>query len=247
MADTFQRGHVFVRPEPRAACDHADVPDVILEVIVLDATDARAAADGGADRLELVAGMDQAGLSPSPETFGQVRAAVEIPVRVMLRDAPGYAARDLPALVTAARDLRRAGAGQFVLGFLDPAGDVDRAAVASVLEVLDGCPWTFHRALDHSRDRTSAWQSIIELPGLDQVLTAGSPDGIAAGLTTLRAEAARHAGRILAGGGLHTGHIAPLLAAGVRAFHTGSGVRRGGSWAGPVDAGLVGSWREQLR
>ena len=230
--------------EPLTACDHATV---ILEVIVLDATDARAAADGGADRLELVTDMDQAGLTPSPATFDQVKTAVGLPVRVMLRDAPGYAARDLTALAATARELRRAGADEFVLGFLDPAGDVDLPAVRSILEALDGCRWTFHRALDHSRDRTSAWQAISELPGLDQVLTAGSPTGVPDGLPTLRADAAAgHAARILAGGALHTEHIAPLRAAGVRAFHAGSGVRPGATWSAPVDPALVSTWRSHL-
>ena len=132
-----------------------------------------------------------------------------------------------------------------MLGFLTQDGDIDRLAAESILEALDGCRWTFHRALDHSRNRTSAWQTITALPGLDQVLTAGSPTGVPDGLPTLRAEAAAgHAPRILAGGALHTGHLAPLLAAGVRAFHTGSGVRPqrglvrpGGPRSGPRLAG----------
>jgi copper homeostasis protein len=220
---------------------------VILEVIVLDAADARAAADGGADRLELVADMDQAGLTPPVATFVQVRSAVELPVRVMLRDAPGYAPRDLKALAATARELRRAGADEFVLGFLNQDGEVDRPATESILEALDDCRWTFHRALDHSRNRTSAWRTITALPGLDQVLTAGSPTGVPDGLPTLRAEAtAGHAPRILAGGALHTAHLAPLLAAGVRAFHTGSGVRPGAAWSSPVDPGLVRTWRDHL-
>jgi copper homeostasis protein len=223
------------------------VPHAILEVIVLDAADARAAAAGGADRLELVAGMEHGGLTPSVAAFTEVSTAADRPVRVMLRDAPGYAPRDLIALAQTTRQLRRAGADQFVLGFLDPAGDVDLPAMESILEALDGCRWTFHRALDHSRNRTSAWESITGLPGLDQVLTAGSPAGVPDGLPTLRAEAAAgRAGRILAGGALHTGHLAPLLAAGVRAFHTGTGVRPGGTWSTPVDPGLVGIWRDHL-
>jgi copper homeostasis protein len=197
--------------------------------------------------VEVVADLGQAGPTPSAETFRQVRAAVDLPVRVMLRDAPGYAARDLAALAASARELRRAGADQFVLGFLDPSGDIDLPAVESILDALDGCPWTFHRALDHSRNRTSAWRSLTGLPGLDQVLTAGSPAGVPYGLETLRAEgAAGHAHRIRAGGALHPDHLAPLLAAGVRAFHTGTGVRPGGAWSARVDPGLVGIWRDHL-
>ena len=221
------------------------MPTVMLEVIVLDEADARAAACGGADRLELVSGMADGGLTPAPAVFAQVRAAVDLPIRVMLRDAPGYAPGDLSALTATARELRRAGADEFVLGFLDPAADVDRSAVESVLAVLDGCRWTFHRALDHARNRTSAWRTLDGLPGLDQVLTAGSPTGVTDGLATLRAEAAAgHAGRILAGGALLPAHVAPLRAAGIRAFHTGTGVRPGATWSAPLDAALVRAWRD---
>src|SRR3954471_6181385 len=79
-------------------CDDAAMPQSILEVIALDATDARAARAGGADRVELVADMRRQGLTPSIATFAAVRAAVDLPVRVMLRAEDGYALSDPAAL-----------------------------------------------------------------------------------------------------------------------------------------------------
>jgi copper homeostasis protein len=214
----------------------------ILEVIALNAVDARAAQAGGADRIELVAGMSQDGLSPDLETFTQVRAATEIAVRVMLRDRDGFGRPAGTDLDERAAAFRRAGAEEFVLGFLNADGAVD----VPPLDALDGCAWTFHRAVDHAADRAAALRVIRGLPGVDYVLTAGSAAGVAAGLDVLRAEAGRSAGpRILAGGGLRPEHVAPLRAAGVDAFHVGSGVRRGG-WDSPVDAELVRSWRGLL-
>jgi copper homeostasis protein len=211
----------------------------ILEVIALDAADARAAQAGGADRVELVTAMGLAGLTPDLETFVQVKAATDLPVRVMLRATSGYARSSPADLEARARALREAGAGAFVLGFLDGSGEVDPLR----LEALDGCAWTFHRAVDHAADRTAALSTIRTLPGVDFVLTAGSPAGVGAGLDVLIAEARAAAGpRILAGGGLLPEHVAPLRAAGVDAFHVGSGVRRGG-WDTPVDAALVRQWR----
>lgn len=211
----------------------------ILEVIALDAADARAAQAGGADRIELVTAMADAGLTPDLETFLQVKAECDLPVRIMLRALPGYAASPVPDLEARAAAFRAAGADAFVLGFLDHRGAVD----VPVLAALAGCAWTFHRAIDHAADRTTALATIRELPGVDCVLTAGSPAGIDTGLPILLAEAAAAAGpRILAGGGLRPRHVAALRAAGVDAFHVGSGVRRGG-WDSPVDAGLVRQWR----
>jgi copper homeostasis protein len=226
-------------------CDDAAVPQSILEVIALDAADARAARDGGADRIELVADMRRQGLTPAVATFAAVRAAVGIPVRVMLRGEDGYALSKPGAVAEAATDLRAAGADEFVLGFLDARGAVDLVAVEAVLGAIVGCRWTFHRALDHAADRAAARRALAGLPGLDCVLTAGGPATVDEGLATLTAEAGSDP-RVLAGGGLRRHHLAPLLTAGVDAFHTGSAVRPGGSWDAPVDAALVRAWRAAL-
>ena len=226
-------------------CDDAAVPESILEVIALDAADAAAARDGGADRIELVTDMARQGLTPPVATFAAVRAAVGLPVRVMLRAEDGYALSDPAPVIEAATALRAAGADEFVLGFLDERGAVDMAAVEAVLGAIEGCRWTFHRALDHATDRAAARRALSGLPGLDCVLTAGGPETVAQGLATLTAEASS-APRVLAGGGLRQQHLAPLLAAGVDAFHTGSAVRPQGRWDAPVDAGLVSAWRSAL-
>ncbi|MDP9795170.1 copper homeostasis protein [Catenuloplanes nepalensis] len=217
----------------------------LLEVIALGPADARRAAEGGADRIELVSDMDSSGLTPDPATVEAVRAAVDIPVRVMLRDRDGFTPGDLTALRGAAKAVRGAGATEFVLGFLSPTGDVDLPAVCDLLDVLDGAPWTFHRAIDHAADRTAAWDSLRDLPGLDCVLTAGCPSGVTGGLPVLAAEAAAGV-PVLAGGGLRQPHLAPLRAAGVTAFHTGGAVRPDGRWDLPVDPSLVASWRAAL-
>ncbi|MET9329203.1 copper homeostasis protein CutC [Tsukamurella sp. NPDC003166] len=127
----------------------------LLEVIALNARDGIAAQEGGADRVELVADMAADGLSPSPATVAEVRAAVDIPVRVMIRLADGFAPGNLDALVRRTVELRSAGAEEFVLGFLTADGAVDLPAVTRIVEAIDGAPWTFHRAIDHCADRAA--------------------------------------------------------------------------------------------
>ncbi|ANW18935.1 copper homeostasis protein CutC [Streptomyces clavuligerus] len=225
----------------------------LLEVIALDETDAVAAQSGGADRLELVADMDKDGLTPSRETFGRIRAAVDIPLRVMLRLADGFSAgshEDVEALVGAARELRAEGADEFVLGFLDEGGHPDLVTVERLIAEINGCHWTFHRAIDRAADRDALRKSLADLPGLDTYLTAGAAAGVDAGLPTLVAEAARggepgYRARILVGGGLRLDHVPELLAAGIDGFHIGGAARPAG-WSGPVDAAAVREWRETL-
>jgi copper homeostasis protein len=219
----------------------------VLEVIALDVEDAVAARAGGADRLELVADMAADGLTPPVETFTAIRAAVDIPLRVMLRLRDGFAAGDLEALVRVARELRAAGAEEFVLGFLDEDGGPDLDAVKRLAAELDGCRWTFHRAIDRAADREALRKQLADLPGLDTYLTAGSPAGVDDGLPVLVAEAARcgepgYTQRLLVGGGLRLDHVPGLRAAGVDAFHIGGAARPHG-WTGPVSPEAVRQWR----
>lgn len=225
----------------------------LLEVIALDVEDAVAAQAGGADRLELVTDMAADGLTPSRETFAAVRAAVDIPLRVMLRGTDGFAAGDagdVAGLVEAARGLRAEGAREFVLGFLNPDGSADLAAVEAVVAELEGCRWTFHRAIDRAADRDQLRKALADLPGLDTYLTAGSAAGVSEGLPVLLAEAARagepgYGARILVGGGLTLAHLPRLRAAGVDAFHIGGAARPSG-WGRAVSAAAVAEWREAL-
>ncbi|MFJ2719587.1 copper homeostasis protein CutC [Streptomyces sp. NPDC087437] len=225
----------------------------VLEVIALDVEDAVAAQAGGADRLELVTDMAADGLTPSARTVAGIRAAVDIPPRVMLRLADGFGAggaRGLDRLVGVAGELRAAGVEEFVLGFLDPRGGVDLAAVERVVGELDGCRWTFHRAIDRAADRDALRKRLDGLPGLDTYLTAGAASGVDDGLPTLIAEAARggepgYEQQIMVGGGLRLDHVAALLAEGIDAFHIGGAARPGG-WDGPVSVAAVAEWRAVL-
>jgi copper homeostasis protein len=227
----------------------------LLEVIALTAEDAVAAETGGADRLELVTDMAADGLTPALRTFTVIRAAVTLPLRVMLRLSDGFSAGDaagLDRLCATAEALRAAGAEEYVLGFLDDSGQPDLAAVTALTAVTGPARWTFHRAIDRAADRDGLRKQLDGLPGLDTYLTAGAPEGVDAGLEVLRTEAARaaaaeqgYAPRIMVGGGLRLDHLPALLDAGLDAFHIGGAARPHG-WAGPVDPTAVRAWRTAL-
>jgi copper homeostasis protein len=219
----------------------------ILEVIALTASDAQAAQSGGADRLELVTDMAADGLTPAVAGFAAIRAAVDLPLRVMLRIRDGFTPGDLDQLCERAAALRAEGAEEFVLGFLTPDGAVDLPAVAAVAAAVAGCSWTFHRAIDHSADRAAVRAAVAELPGLDTFLTSGAAAGVDDGREVLSGELAKagepgYRQRILIGGGLREEHLPGLLAEGFDAFHVGGAVRTGG-WAGAVDPARVARWR----
>jgi copper homeostasis protein len=214
----------------------------LLEVIALNAGDAERAQAGGADRLELVADMAQDGLTPSPQVVREVLSATDLPVRIMLRDNGSFAPRDITALRGDAARLVDIGAREFVFGFLDADREVDVQICRMLADELDGLKWTFHRAIDRARDPLRAYDQLAEL-GCDTVLAAGHPDGVAGGLTVLHDIARREGPELLVGGGLRPEQVRPLRAGGVRGFHVGSAVRRGG-WAADLDVDAVRTWVE---
>ncbi|QUQ69524.1 copper homeostasis protein CutC [Kutzneria sp. CA-103260] len=222
--------------------------DLLLEVIALDARDAHAAQEGGADRLELVSDMAADGLTPAVATARRVLAATDLPVRAMLRDSAGFAPWSLDQLRAEAVALRDVGVTEFVLGWLTEDGVVDVDACRTVIAELDGCKFTFHRALDHSADLLAAWKEVATL-GADTVLAAGSGAGVADGLPMLRKLATLQEAdglTVMAGGGLRVDQVPGLRADGVRRFHVGSAVRPQG-WNHPVDAAAVAEWATLVR
>jgi copper homeostasis protein len=222
----------------------------LLEIICLTADDARAAEAGGADRIELVGTMDDDGLSPTAKLVEEVVAATSLPVRAMVRVRGGFGAptSDIERMAKLDREFGDAGAEGLVLGFLTEAGEIDREALRAILQDCT-LPWTFNRAIDHTANVDHSWAQLMTLPGLDQVLTAGSPYGVEHGIGALikRVESGPWAAsRVLVGGGLTREHVPALIDAGAQGFHIGSAVRPAGNFSETVDTDAVRGWRELL-
>jgi copper homeostasis protein len=147
----------------------------ILEVIVDSLQDAIEAEAGGADRLEVVRDLDQGGLTPDLELTGRIAEAVNIPIRVMLRENGSMGLRNKKELQLLCRDavkINRMGVDGIVAGYLVD-GKVDVATMHAIMEAAPDLHITFHRAFDDVSDPVEGIRTLKKLGAIDRILSVG--------------------------------------------------------------------------
>ena len=199
----------------------------LLEVCVDSLASARAAKQGGADRLEFCSALAVGGLTPYADLLRQIKAEMSLPVRCLMRPRAGdflYTKEEIDLLCHQIKTLHAAGADGFVIGALTPEGTLDLPAMHALLDACDGAPVTLHRCIDVSRDLCETYRAAAAL-GIDTVLTSGGAENCRKGASQL-AELLRlrdelHGPEVLIGAGVNAAIIDELRAAlpGARAFH----------------------------
>ncbi|GJG86196.1 copper homeostasis protein CutC [Gemmatimonadetes bacterium T265] len=210
---------------------------VLVEACVDTVESARAAAAGGAGRIELCANLVEGGTTASAGTIALARERLDVPIVVLVRPRGGDFLYDADEVEVMRRDLevaRRLGADGVVVGALTPDGRVDaavtRALVDAARDAARPLPVTFHRAFDAARDPAEALEVLLAL-GVDRVLTSGGAASALAGAATLAALVRQADGRlaVLAGGSITAANVGQVVAAsGVREVHV-RGAERVGS------------------
>jgi copper homeostasis protein len=220
---------------------------LLLEVIVQTVADARAAAAGGADRLEVIRSIRLGGLTPPLTLVRAIQDVTPLPLRVMVRGNAGFAtaAGELLELSRAVAGFASAGVDGLVAGFARN-GQPDMDAMARLLEGAPGVNVTFHRAFDQLPMPLEAIDAISSLRQIDRILTDGGGGTALERSTRLSALTERAAGRLLiiAGGGVDQDALLTFAATGcVREAHVGRAAREGSDPAAPVSERLVRALR----
>ncbi|TAH37019.1 MAG: copper homeostasis protein CutC [Planctomycetota bacterium] len=190
---------------------------VLLEIAVDSAGDAVAAAQAGADRLELCARLDLDGLTPEAGAVREVLARVTVPVVVMIRPRPGDFVYSAAELTQMAADIRRLAAlrpAGFAFGATLADGAPEVAACTALVKFSRDTPCVYHRAFDRAPDPLAALEDLIRL-GFRRVLTSGGAPSALQGATRI-AELIRAAGsriEVLPGGGIRAGKAAAVAQA----------------------------------
>jgi len=207
------------------------VARLLLEIAADGIGSALAAEAGGADRVELCADLADGGVTPSLGVIAAARAALALPLHVLIRPRAGdfsYSPAEIRVMRYDIEECARLGCQGVVIGALDAAGDVDLAVCRDLIAAAGLMSITFHRAFDAVRDRQAALEALIEL-GCKRVLTSGAQSSALKGARTIAAVVRQAAGRIgvMAGAGVRSGDVRQLVAAtGVREIHASASAPR---------------------
>lgn len=203
-------------------------PSFLLEVAVASLNRAITAERAGADRLELCERLEVGGLTPNLEMIRKVRAAVHIPIHVLVRPRAGdfvYSLEEFARVKSEIAALKKENVQGIVVGVLGAGRCVDLTRTQELVDLAAPLPVTFHRAFDETLDSAESLEAVIQT-GATRILTSGGAPDAAQGAPAIGKliEQARGRVLILPGSGLHAANIAEVaLATGAVELHTGLG------------------------
>ena len=180
---------------------------------------------GGADRVELCAGIPEGGTTPS---YGEIKVARRVltttRLHVIIRPRGGdflYSDLEIERMAADIAVCHDLGVDGVVFGCLNADGTVDMDKNRYLMECSQGMSVTFHRAFDRTADPVKSLEDVIAL-GFDRILTSGQQPKAEQGIELLARLGVQAAGRIIlmAGSGVTEQNIRHIQeATGLREFH----------------------------
>jgi copper homeostasis protein len=197
---------------------------ILVEACVDSVASALAAERGGARRLELCDNLYDGGTTPSAGMISAVKAAVHIPVFVIVRPRGGgfvYADDEVAVMRLDIEAARMLGADGVVIGVLTKDARIDVDRLRELQRAAGALPVTFHRAFDLVRDQEQALETLMH-ERVARVLTSGGAAKAIDGAEAIASLVRRAAGgiQVMAGGGVREETIQELVQrSGVQEVH----------------------------
>lgn len=170
---------------------------------------------GGANRVELCAGIPEGGTTPSYGEIATAREALTTTrLHVIIRPRGGdflYSPLEIKTMLKDIEMAKHLGADGVVFGCLTANGEIDTTVMHELMAASQGLSVTFHRAFDVCRNPRKALEQIIEL-GCNRILTSGQQATAEQGIPLLKELQQQATGRIilLAGCGVNERNIARI-------------------------------------
>lgn len=155
--------------------DERSTMNYIIEIATVDYSTTKSAVEGGADRIELCAGLSEGGTTPSYGTIKKCRDAFEVELFPIIRSRGGdflYTEEEYSLMLQDALLCKELGCEGIVSGFLKRDGAIDIERTAKLVAAVYPLEVTFHRAFDRCRDPYEALEQLIQI-GCQRILTSG--------------------------------------------------------------------------
>lgn len=147
-----------------------------VEICANSAASARAAKEGGAQRIELCANLECGGLTPSDNDIAYCVRTLGLRTHVLVRPRPGdfcYNAAELAEIESSILRCKALGVHAVVIGFLTAEGKVDPELTRRMVQLAAPMEVTFHRAFDEARQEPLEALQAIAACGCHRLLTSG--------------------------------------------------------------------------
>ena len=174
--------------------------EFMVEVCANGVESCLAAQQGGADRVELCAGIPEGGTTPS---YGEIKVARRVLtttcLHVIIRPRGGdflYSDLEVERMAADIAVCRDLGVDGVVFGCLKADGTIDVEKNRYLMECSQGMSVTMHRAFDRAADPEQALEQIIAL-GFNRILTSGQQPKAIQGVDLLARLNRQAAGRII--------------------------------------------------
>lgn len=196
-----------------------------LEICANSIESAIAAAQGGADRIELCTNLSEGGTTPS---FGQIKWCLEnlsLAVWPLIRPRGGdfvYSRAEFDEMLLDVANCKKMGCHGVVTGILHGDRTVDQERCQQLIAAAYPMPVTFHRAFDRCASQTEALAVVISL-GFVRILTSGGKADAHQGANDIANLIKQANGRIeiMPGAGLNATNILEVAQiTGATSFHT---------------------------
>lgn len=203
---------------------------MLVEYIATSIKDAILIEKSGADRIELVSGLTEGGITPSYGLIEKTVSSVRIPVNVMVRPHAQsfcYSSEDIAIMKQDIKIIRSLGANGVVFGVLDTEGNLNVGHLEELLTEAGPMEVTFHRAIDRSRNILETAKKLDQYKEITTILTSGGHGDWPARIEMLLKlkEQCKNT-NLLIGSGLSKENILDVHAqAGTNCYHFGTAVR----------------------
>lgn len=191
----------------------------------------------GINRIELITGAKEGGLTPSLGLIEEVTTRCRIPVNVMLRTKEDFELtdNDLAVMLKDLALIKQTQANGIVFGALKN-GKINRKMIQTVFENKGHLSMTLHRCFDYCNDLEDAIDFINELK-IERLLTSGHEESVIDGAKNLAEIRSKLPHTIvMAGAGLTIENLESFIREHrPQEIHIGSTTHVDGNWTKPID------------